>query len=438
MWSGVSRELNDIDIRKLSESELWSYQYLRHELRRAREKASAGQQITVSSSLPGLTDFSSATREQLLSRSYATYTGDQWAFKLQATVVGDPIDDQRYRLDGSYVAGIWGNWALGIGALERWWGPGWQSSLILSNAARPSPGFFIQRVDNEPFDLPVLEWLGPWDLQAFFNQLENNRETSRAKLIGMRVSFKPANQLEIGLSRTAQWGGEGRPEDLRTFWNMVIGEDNRGDGGLDEEGLNEPGNQLGGIDWRLGHNFDGVSAAFYGQIIGEDEAGGLPSHVLGMAGLETAFVWGTSHNRLALEVSNTTMEFNKGGSPNAAYEHPRYPSGYRYKGRPLGASTDNDSELVALKGFHNLANGHQFNWTLGSGKINADGTNRSTPAGNVFGAGTSDLWYTTAEYALPIGDQSRLRFGGQYYNNPLQIRDEVVDSSLHVTYELRL
>ena len=437
MWSSVSRELNRIDIKTLDDNEQWSYQYLRHELRRAQRGFIAGQTLTANSSRPGLSDYARTSRERLESRSYLGFTGDHWAFKLQASIVGDDIDGHRFRADGSYLAGIWGNWAMGVGAIDRWWGPGWQSSLILSDNARPSPGIFIHRVDNHAFDLPVLKWLGPWDLNLFLNQLEGNRATPHAKLVGMRVNFKPLNRLEIGLSRTAQWGGEGRPEDMETFFNLLIGRDNRGEGEINADGSNEPGNQLGGIDWRLSQSYAGISGAFYGQIVGEDEAGNLPSHVLGLAGIETSFTWGSTHSRLAVEASNTTMEFNKGGTPNSAYEHPRYPSGYRYYGLPIAASTDNDSELAVLKGFHSLAKGHQFNWTAGSGKINVDRTNSTAPAGNVFGQG-ADLWFATVKYSLPLADRSQLSIGGQYYSESLLIGGEIIETGASITYELRL
>ncbi len=436
MWRGISRELDQIDHSKLSESQIWSYQYLRHELRRAQTAAKAGQRITASTSRPGLSDFSANSRERIESSSYASYTGNHWAIRVQASAVGDTIDGQRYRADGSYIAGIIGNWALGVGAIDRWWGPGWQSSLILSNNARPTPGVFLSRVDNRAFDFPVLEWLGPWDLRMFVNQTESDRATPEAKLFGMRITFKPFKKLELGLSRAAQWGGEGRPEDLGTFWKMMVGKDNRGSNGLDAS--NEPGNQLGGFDWRLSHTIAGVSGAFYGQLIGEDEAGGLPYKYLGLAGIETSFLAGSVHNRLVVEASNTTMEFNKGGTPNVAYEHPRYPSGYRYRGRPLGASTDNDSELLAFKGFHAFPNGHHINWTIGGGKLNVDDTDTSSPGGNVFGPETRELVYATAEYALPISNRSQIIVGGQYYNTSLLIREEPVETGISFTYELRL
>ena len=76
--------------------------------------------------------------------------------------------------------------------------------------------------------------------------------------------------LEIGVSRTAQWCGEGRPCGLDTFWDLFIGRDNVGDDGTTPE--NEPGNQLAGFDVRWTNMWFGTPMSFYGQVIGEDEA----------------------------------------------------------------------------------------------------------------------------------------------------------------------
>lgn len=437
MWTGVNRELDAIDRGRLGESELRSYQYLKQEQRRSKQRVSAGQDFAANTSLPGLTDFATDSREQLESRTYATYEGGHWAGKLQGSIVGDAIDGQRYRLDGSYVAGMLGNWAVGVGAIDRWWGPGWQHGLIMSHNARPSPGVFINRIDNKAFKLPILKWLGPWDLRFFTNRLESDRATPRAKLFGMRVNFKPFKRFEIGFSRSAQWGGEGRPEDFTTFRDMVFGYDNTGKYGITEE--NEPGNQLGGGDWRLSHRFGDVSTAFYGEVIGEDERNHHPLKMIAMAGLEASFLWGSAQTRLALEVSNTTMEFDEsGGTVNTAYEHHLYPSGYRHRGRPIGASTDNDSEFYMLKGFHFLPQGHQINWSVGSGNINWDGTGRRPPGGNVFGNEKVDLLYASAQYAMPLGDQSELTIGGQYYSNGMEIRGEPVETGVYLIYKFRL
>lgn len=436
MWSGLEREILAIDPSQLSQAQMNSYRYLRSELRKAESPLHAGQALYLRSAQQGLMDFSNDSRELLESRSFVAYQNGSLAFKLQGSLVGRAIDGQRSRADGSYVAGTLGNWSVGVGAIDRWWGPSWQSSLILSSAARPAPGVFLNRVDTRAFDLPALELLGPWDLRVFLNQKEGNRPSARAKLIGMRMSFKPFRQFEIGFSRTAQWGGKGRLEDARSFRMMLLGKSNRGDHGILEDGSNEPANQLAGYDWRLSHSLRGGTGAFYGQLIGEDEAGYLPYKWIGLAGVELSNYWRDIHNRIIFEVSNTTMEFDKGGTPNFAYEHPGYPAGYRYRGRPLGASIDNDSELIVLKGLHHMSGGRSIGWTLGRARVNTDGTQIYLSAGgNVLSDYAVSLWYGSTQYTLPITDSSSISIGGQYYSKDLEIRDQSIASSVSVSYQ---
>ncbi len=74
-----------------------------------------------------------------------TVTGRRYAARVRAQYVHNDREDREARLDGSYVAGRFGNWQLGAGAIDRWWGPGWQSSLAWSNNARPVAGAWFAR-----------------------------------------------------------------------------------------------------------------------------------------------------------------------------------------------------------------------------------------------------------------------------------------------------
>jgi hypothetical protein len=71
------------------------------------------------------------------------FLGHRWGLRLEVTGVVDPDDDQTVRIDGSYVAGKFGNWIVTLGAQERWWGSGYEGSLILSNNARPVPAIAL-------------------------------------------------------------------------------------------------------------------------------------------------------------------------------------------------------------------------------------------------------------------------------------------------------
>lgn len=282
------------------------------------------------------------------------------AYRMQAQAVSEPEDGQTLRLDGSYATLLLGNWGVTLGTLERWWGPGWDGSLILSNNARPLPGLTIQRIISDPFPWQPLSPLGPWQLVFFTGLLEEGRaDISNALLTTVRLNFKPTPYLEIGLSRAAQWGGEGRSEDIHTFFNMLLGQDNNADTG----GYFEPGNQLAGYDVRWVSPVFNLPYAIYGQLIGEDEAGNLPYKFIGLGGMEW---WGTTTSggaasyRLHVEYADTAVDFYKSPKFNIAYRHHLYSEGYVYRDRFLGHTAGGDARSLTVGGL--LANSDSSHW----------------------------------------------------------------------------
>jgi hypothetical protein len=116
--------------------------------------------------------------------------------RLNAVRAWRPTDGDSVRLDGSYVGMTIGNWMLSAGYPERWWGPGWDGSLILSTNARPPPQLAINRNFSTPFRQRWLEWLGPWSLTSFMGELdEEGRVVDEPLLFGVRISAKPLPQF---------------------------------------------------------------------------------------------------------------------------------------------------------------------------------------------------------------------------------------------------
>ncbi len=276
------------------------------------------------------------------------WLGDWLSIDLNVQAVDSDQDDEDVRADNSMIGVIVGNWSIAASTQERWWGPGWDGSLILSNNARPFPALTIDRNFTDAFETKWLSWLGPWDLNVMFGQLESERHIPNANFFGMRFIFRPLRSLEIGLSRTAQWCGDGRPCGFDTFVDLLLGNDNRGAGGITPE--NEPGNQLAGYDFRWTPGFLGRRVGIYGVMIGEDEAGGYPSRFIGQLGVEwTGYLFDRWSTRLYGEFSATTCKFF--GSTeifNCAYNHGIYQTGYRYRGRSIGHGADNDTRIVSM------------------------------------------------------------------------------------------
>src|SRR5574340_316012 len=295
-------------------------------------------------------------------------SNDRLAYQLKATAAVESEDGRDARLDGSYASLLLGSWTVSAAMVDRWWGPGWDGSLILSNNARPVPSLVLQRNRSTPFGTPLLKWLGPWQFTTFMGQLESGRAVPDALLFGVRFNFRPAEGLEIGISRTAQWCGDGRQCDLGTLGDLLGGNDNV-DAQLTHN--EEPGNQLGELDFRWAIKQLG---AVYAQVIGEDEAGGLPSKPFGLAGIET---WGAWQNagaswRTFLEVADTRTGRLSDHTYNTTYNHGIYQSGYRYRGKSLGPGADNDSTILTLGLLLSDRREHGWQLTGRSAEFNRD------------------------------------------------------------------
>src|SRR5690606_35085975 len=148
-----------------------------------------------------------------------------------------------------------------------------------------------------------------------------------------------------------------------SFWNMLIGNDSRGHKGIEADMSNEPGNQMGGWDWRYNFTIKDIQFALYKQNIGEDEVNYMPFQDIKIKGAEIAWENSFMHSRIAFERSDTATQAIDQGKANVIYEHEIYRDGYRYQNLPIGHTTDNDTQMQALNGFHFFANGHQLNWT---------------------------------------------------------------------------
>jgi hypothetical protein len=369
-WSDIRRDADAADASALSPR-------LQAALGRVKKRAAletTANDIDLAVEVAGTTDpwalrsFAAAPREEGELTVAADWVGKRFAWKLSAGLAASPDDGQEFRPDGSYVAMSLGNWNISAGYLDRWWGPGWEGSLILSSNARPVPSIGIDRNETQSFTWPVLRWLGPWRFSTFMGQLEDDRDYPETLLFGMRFESRPLASLQIAASRSAQWCGEGRPCDLSTFGDLLTGNDN------DQSLAEQPGNQLAGFDVRWSWPGGRVPLAVYAQAIGEDEAGFMPAKYLGLFGAETWGEWGSRSWRAHVEYADTACDFPT--SPpefGCAYTNTIYTSGYRYRGRALGHIIDADGESLGAGLLLVEASGGQWNLLARNVKLNRAG-----------------------------------------------------------------
>ena len=206
------------------------------------------------------------------------------------------------------------------------------------------------------------------------SQMEHEREDIDAPLfMAWRIEIMPFKDIEIGLSRTAQFCGEQLECNWDVFWNMLIGNDNVG---IDATAENEPGNQMAGFDLRWNSPIGNWPYALYAQYIGEDESSYVPAKYIAQLGVE---MWKPMANgglvQGFVEYSTTTCSANTGRGPyyNCAYNQGRFNvEGYRYHGRVIGYTADRDAENYILGGTFTSPDGEIWSATARTSRLNRD------------------------------------------------------------------
>jgi len=176
-----------------------------------------------------------------------------------------PTVDQ-FRLLDTYVSANLEGWDLSFGKQSLWWGPGDGTALIFSNNAEP---IYMARVSRTaPFLLPwILGKLGPVKVELFFGQLAGNQFPPRPLMHGEKISFKPTQNLELGFSRTSEFGGVGRPLTPAAILNSYFSFTSSGAYGPNDN----PGKRTGGFDFSYRLPFVRRWLTLYADSISNDD-----------------------------------------------------------------------------------------------------------------------------------------------------------------------
>jgi len=356
MWHDIIRDLKNIKLSGLTSNQKDAYHYVKHQSKLAqRNQTRIKAQVGIDDKR--FVSFGDTVSDKNNIGVHSSMMVGNFAAKIAPSYTNDPLDGDKSRLDESYVAAFLGNWVVSFGRQHRWYGPTWDTSLSLTNNARPITALTLSRKSAEPLIIPFTEFDIPWTVTSFMGQMDDERTIKDTLLWGFRLNFKPFKNLELGLTRLAQWGGDGQSQDLSTFWNVLIGRTNCGVDDLvcDAENPN-PANQQAGYDFRYSFNLFNTPMSFYGQQFAEDGNADAGSYIT-KAQPQFGFDF---HTNIFSNVSTIFVEFSDSFAKcgfsdvsgndvgNCYYEHSSYRTGMRYSGRTMGSSYDNDAKTYVL------------------------------------------------------------------------------------------
>lgn len=378
MWNDIKLQLDAIEITTLNEAEVWSYRYLKHELRKAMQPLS-GYSKVYNASNRSLTPASNTEKYKSEREVAISMHSNYLAARLQGNYIQGPQDGDK-NTDGSFVAASLGNWVAGVGNIDRWWGPGWHSSMSLSNNARPATSVFIQRSNSNAKLVTGLNWLGPWSLHAFASRLNEEGVLPEADFQGGRLSFKPIGNLEVGAQQTRLLSeGETGTEDIDISWS--------------------------GLDWRFNFNARIFQAAVYQQFVERKDSAADEKQEGELAGIEASFNLYNMHHRIVLEMSEGDAGFTKD---------------YQYWGREIGYMAGDGGKAESLLGFHYLQNGHQIEWLMTRATVDV---------------WPDELEFAQVSYRFPFGDNMLISFGAMHYMEEFKLDGERIRPGNYIKLE---
>jgi hypothetical protein len=170
------------------------------------------------------------------------------------------------RLLDTYASANLAGWDLAFGKQSLWWAANSGGALLFSNNAEP---IYMARVSRiTPFQLPwVFRLLGPMKLDLFFGKLSGNQYPPRPLVHGEKVSFQPTRNLELSFSRTAEFGGVGRPATLGAILHSYFSFQSS----VGYSASQNPGERNGGLDFSYKIPWVRNWITVYGDFMSRDD-----------------------------------------------------------------------------------------------------------------------------------------------------------------------
>jgi Capsule assembly protein Wzi len=289
-----------------------------------------------------------------------------------------------------------------VGKQALWWGPGEESAFAFSDNAAP---FYMLRFEQQrPFELPGR--FAKVRTEILVGQLSGHHWPARPYINAQKIALDLPGNLELGFTRSAIFGGEGRPLTLHTFGQSLFGVNSVDFGPYGS--YDPPGDRHSGFDfqWRL----PGVRhlVTIYSDSYADDDPNPLdnPKRSAWAPGIYFPRVPGVPGLDLRFETYSTWL-YRKDQGGNFLYYNSQYHDSYTNSGNLLGSWVGRDSRAYV---------GTSTYWLSAKTKIQA--RYKQIKAGNAFlpGGGTqTDVslvaqWAPTREWMLDAQIQGERYF----------------------------
>jgi hypothetical protein len=393
MWQGVIHDIRKVNSQQLPPHLAQALQRVVAAYQRDHQAVQGRLILEGETAEPSVVRYGDTLRDKAQATVQLNYQTELVSGQLKASKIKDPYDQNSSRLDGSFLAVNAWNWIVSVGAIDKHWGPSWDSSTIVSNNARPVPGITFSRNSSVA---ESDDWLPPWTFTTSFGQLSERAAVPSAKLWQARFTSRPLPQFEFGLNWVMQYGGDGYGNGLNDwFHNLFLG------GTL--EGLE---NQMAGFDLRWSGTIAGRPYAIYGTQTADD----FNSKKLKL--LKNAYQLGVEiylheiNSRLYIDRVDSTVNCSNDIEANCLYEHRIHQDGYRRYGRSMGSAYDNDSRSVNIgilthldmnTSWHNKFSWLQLNIDGGRVDLPSNWTQTQLPARTVLAWRTEQQWREQAD-----------------------------------------
>jgi hypothetical protein len=262
--------------------------------------------------------------------------------------------------DRSYVQYTSGIITFGLGKGDRNWSFSDRTSLILSHNARPIESVYLKM--NNRFQNNWMPTKANWSFDVFNGITKGSSNGAKSMLFGARAILSPIEGLDFEVVQTIQWGGVGYSSGISALGTAVFQDSNNGS--------NSNVNKMAGfgISYTMPSKLNPLR--IYGQAVGEDEAGNLPSCYAYLIGFEWANTKIKYPSTVGIEAIDTRIDRTTNGNcgPNTYYNNNIYK--YTNYGNTMGTTIDTEGTSFEFFGKSQISQNININFSIKSAVIN--------------------------------------------------------------------